>query len=316
MADAATINQDLLESFRISADDLRDLDALLRRQSGADIEYRVFRDDTVGYTTNQVANLASERNGSETRLAKVLVSLQRDEPALNITLEFGDGVNLRGRSEDRATLALLVQDIKSFLAERCRGHGSTRRRIYATVYAPLAVSLLLSLVFLQAQSINNNQRSAQYQRETNRIDSLNRQADERQQRLTVTRSKTMAHKGAAALRSTSPTAYLRFLVEDAVSSERQGASPIPTNLSYPNYPLTPWLFSSPVIWALLWPIGWIIGWLGTRLLIPGSEAVFLVGEEVSRRANADARRQRLVWGVGVALLVGISAGIVASLIVR
>jgi hypothetical protein len=43
--------------------------------------------------------------------------------------------------------------------------------------------------------------------------------------------------------------------------------------------------------------------------------VFLIGDEVARRAKADERRQRLIWGVGIAMLIGIVASLAASLIV-
>jgi hypothetical protein len=205
MADTATVNQDLLESFRVSGDDLRDLDALLQREPGAEIEYRVFRRDTVSYQTHDVADVVGERNGSQTGITKMVVSLRRDDPALSLVLTFGEGVTLTGKSDDRGILVLLIQDIKNFIRERCPGRGSSRRRVYATLYAPVALSLLLTFAYLQVQTISDSHSNTQFQHASDRVTRLNSQALERQQRASAAQARVMARKGERALRSGRPS---------------------------------------------------------------------------------------------------------------
>jgi len=80
---------------------------------------------------------------------------------------------------------------------------------------------------------------------------------------------------------------------------------------YPDFPDRPWWERSILVDFAAAGVAWL-SYMGLRLIGRKPEAIFLIGDAVDRQQRIDKRREQLVWGVGVALIVGTVAGLLAG----
>jgi hypothetical protein len=78
---------------------------------------------------------------------------------------------------------------------------------------------------------------------------------------------------------------------------------------------------SEPLWAASW---WVLvavacgfGLIGSGIgyiFVPTDGIIFMIGDEIRRRERRDKLRERVVWSVAVAFIIGIASGIIVPLI--
>jgi hypothetical protein len=161
IAVAASIDEDVLQTFRVDAEAFRNLDSIIRQRCG-DIdpkihpEYDVLRADGLRYTTTDVEDLARERNGQETRIRAVRVKIggEKDE-AIRFSVAFKDDVSISGESDDRANLILLASDVRSLIREQMKSRRSMRREVRLFVVGLALLVGFVGMTLSGSQYANN-----------------------------------------------------------------------------------------------------------------------------------------------------------------
>jgi hypothetical protein len=306
----ARVDEVVATSFRLDRDGLRDLDALLRRRNETGVSYEVRRRDTFEFPTTDIEEIAQERNGTETRIVRLRATLKADQ--LKACLEFTDGVRLQAEGDNRADLLLLIAELRTLVRERFAGRGSDEARRLMRFVVPLLVGALVWVGYMQAQSSSSDARQARWDK---RVEAIQAESDRRRAKANKELAQAVNHDAALAPRLVSrgdSKAEMAFLVERQVLVQRQLQNLERTDPSTPNFPEDPWFFDSPLVFMLLAPAAGGLAFLFLKLLLPESQGVFLIGAEIQRQQTLEKRRDRIVWGVVVALVVGVLGSLIAA----
>src|ERR1700733_15098184 len=122
----------VLENFRISEEDFRDLDSVVRRHCRT-VKYYVHKGRSLGdYDTADVEDVVNDRNGFETRIESILIHATGADD-LKFNIEFYDEAAINGECEDRARLVLLATDVRSVIRDRMKGGTQKRKTILQAV---------------------------------------------------------------------------------------------------------------------------------------------------------------------------------------
>jgi hypothetical protein len=308
---AGQIGEYILDNFRVSEEDFRDLDSIVRRHCKM-VKYYVYRGSALaGYDTDDIEDLLRERNGAETQIKSVRLQASDDSEGMKFDVEFDDTVVINGQCEDRARLALLATETRAVIQDRMK----VRRPNRATLFRPIVSGFFLLLglfVFQQiqdtyanhyvaVQSANANQAQASYQQ---KIED-NTFSD---QKLLDQATGALSRHNLGTEAGLSLQLQIAQLRDQILHDEEDQAVAY-----YPSYPTPPWwstsfwlqLLAALATWALAIGIGYLV--------LPSSSSVFLIGDEKRKQAKADKRRTQIIWGIGVAFVVGIASSLVASL---
>lgn len=307
---AGQVDEEVLDNFRVSEEDFRDLDSIVRRHC-ENVRYYVYRGSTLGgYDTDDVEDLLKERNGAETRVRSVTLRATGSE-GLKFNVEFNNIVAINGQCDDRARLALLATETKAVIQDRMK----VRRPNRATLRQPVAACILLFIGLTGFQTIQNiyanhynavqlaqsDQAQVPYQQEIE--DSI----PSDQMLLTQATAAVSKHNlnTEAGLLLQLQIAQLR---DQIIHNEEDQ-----TAANYPSYPTPPWwtnafwpqLVAALATWAAAIGIGYLV--------LPSQSSVFLIGDEKRKQDKADKRRTQIIWGIGVAFIVGIASSLAASI---
>lgn len=310
----AQVEEIVLEVFRLDSDSLRDLDAILRdrcREIDPDIpvRYQVRRRDGLRYETQDVEDVVRERNGRQTALLAVTVVAEKG-PEFRCRLSFEKSLSITIEGEDRARVVLLASDVRNLARERMRLRGFPWRvgMKKIAVAVGLCVLALGATLVIVADSIilrHNNALLTKYEKTYGAATD----AYEAQQKAASDRIFAEAN---SLQRAGSMTEKLNFLVANvARQAEDSVRGDQPNVPDYPNLEDVPaWEVLAIPLLALA--VGSVAYWTMRYLWPKGDSSLFLIGDEMQEFASRQKKRERVVWGVGVALALGIASSIIAS----
>jgi hypothetical protein len=300
---AAQIEELVLENFRISENDFRDVDAIIRKHCDT-VKYYIHKSSTVGgYDTGDVEDLVKDRNGGETRIRSVMLHATGID-GLKFNIDFDNFVGINGECEDRARLVLLATETKSVIRDRIKS-GTPRRNAILQGF----VLIFLLLGYFGFQQIQDSY--------INRFNAALATQDERlsapyQQELSTTTQRLLS-QATSALSRHNLAAEVDFLVQQQIGqlrqqiSAQQGAAS--ADSTPPSWSTSFWLLLA--VAAAAATVGFGIGYL----LFPSNRSVFLIGDEKRRQDRADKRRKATV-GIAITLILGVVSSIIASAALR
>jgi hypothetical protein len=303
------IDELVLTSFRVDADALRYLDAIVRQHrpniaGNSAIKYTVQRNDALEYDTADVEQIIRERNGTETRIEAI--KLQLDEPqSLTFSVDLAGEARIKGVSEDRAQLLQVASDVGRLMRDRMRGKGARRTTI---LRAAAAVAFVVGyIVFQQIQTAQVNRLNAQYSAQNSKVTAPYL----RQMNALNSSDRALLGKGESSVSKSDLKAEVDFLAQQQINQLRQQVISSNENQATQaaKYPSSPWWATS---WWLLTAVASICAAFAlgvSYLALPGRASVFLIGDEIRRQVVIE-RRQRAIWGAGAT----IAGGVVSSII--
>jgi hypothetical protein len=205
----------ILENFRISDEDFRDLDSVIRRHCHT-IKYYVHKGSSLGdYDTADVEDVVSDRNGAETRIESVLIHATGAD-GLKFNIEFYDEVAMNGECADRARLVLLATDVRSVIRDRMKG-GTPRRKTILQVVA--AVFFILG--YLGFQQIQNSYANEFNARQMSQVSQSADTADQKQANAAVLSNQKLLSQATTALSRHDLNAEIDFLIQQQIRQRQQ-----------------------------------------------------------------------------------------------
>ena len=304
----------VLENFRISEEDLRDLDSVVRRHCQT-VKYYVHKGSSLGdYDTADVEDVVNDRNGAETRIESILLHATGAD-GLNFNAEFDDLAGINGECADRARLVLLATDVRSVIRDRMKG-GTPKRK---TILQGIAVVFLICgyLGFQQIQNSYANNVTARYQAQVSQSSAATSQ---KQANAAILSTQSLLSQANTALSIHDLNAEVNFLVEQQISQLHQELAADKSMASLTSSSDTSSDSGTPPSWSTS---GWLtlavacaiaaIAVSFGYLVLPSSKSVFLIGDEKRRQERANNRRTQLRWTVGAGFIVSILSGLLLSL---
>lgn len=307
----ARVTERVLRSFRLGAEGLKDLDALVRARcqdfvAAPELRYTVVRRDAFSYVTADVDDILAERNGAETAIREIVLVVDHGDD-VRLRLSFGDaGVELDASANDRAKLLLLTSELRSLARDRLRGRGDDPRSKYVRAFVWPAAMLLSVVVYtlLSMRSDDAYERAnAAFERESRQFEE--REREEAQEAVRTARS---------LLESEDIDSKLNFLIEQA-RREAEFYTEVPP---YPGDSLLFEEASSSYYTGftglmLILGAGAIFAFLASSALSPKPERRFVIGDEVARLARRDKLRENVIWGVLVAFGIGVLSSVAVTI---
>lgn len=171
--------------------------------------------------------------------------------------------------------------------------------------------------YFTAISLDSNSRSATYDRKSDEYKQSTRRASDARDAVLNRTDKRIQARANELARTGDRGAQLAFLVAQVGLARHEAAEARQAKadeLDFPRFPDEPWYLSFFPLFFVVPLAAAGLGALTTRWLLPRSETTFLIGAEVQARLRDDRRRERIVWGIGVALVVGVVSGLIVSLL--
>lgn len=110
---------------------------------------------------------------------------------------------------------------------------------------------------------------------------------------------------------------VKFLVQKAADDAalgRQLNAQLSTFGSYPNFSRQPfWRYSILTLFGA-GLLAWLITFLSLRFIGHRPESIFLLGDGIERQQAIDKRREKIVWSLGVSLIIGIASSVLAAVL--
>jgi hypothetical protein len=305
----------VLENFRISAEDLRDLDSVVQRHCQT-VKYYVHKGSSLGdYDTADVEDVVNDRNGAETRIESILLHATGAD-GLKFNIEFEDLVGMNGECADRARLVLLATDVRSVIRDRMK--GATPRRKTVLQVAAVVFFILGYLVFQQIQNSYANDFNARYTAQASQssdAESLERVST------AILSTQGLLSQATTALSRHNLNAEVDFLVQQQISplrqeiaSDKASMTALTSSSDASGDPGTPpsWSTSGWLVLAVALAMAAIAVGFG-YLLLPSSKSVFFIGDEKRRQERINNRRTQIRWTIVGGFMVSIVSGLLLSL---
>src|ERR1700677_377194 len=303
---AGQIDEEVLTNFIVSEDDFRDLDSIVRRHC-QDVKYYVYRGSALGgYDTDDLEVLLKERNGSGAKIVSVMLHAA-GSGGLKFNVDFHDVVGVNGESEDRARLVLLATEARGLIQDRMKGVTPQRRNI---LYAVALIFLFVGYLAFQQHQISyaNNFNAAQ----TNKVNMANTAYLEKD-KAAIVPTQSLLSQAVNALSEHDLSAEIGALLQEQIQQWRQqviySAEPTVSTKNPPTWSTSYWLAVAVGCAAATLSVGIV-----RYLVIPGSGSVFLIGDGKQRQERSSKRRTLIIQGIGLALIVGIAASLIASFV--
>lgn len=309
----AHVRETILRSFRLKPESLRDLDAIIRERS-KDVdptfepEYTVSRKDNYSFKTKDIEEVIRERNGKDTALQELGLIIG-DNQKLRLTLEFSyRGVHMDGMGEDRAKFLVLTTDVRTLVRESMAGRSSRRLPPGLSIVGLailFAVGMFayfgISQAIYESWDSQRDQSVAQYE------------LDSQQRRDEIAKTVAAAVANArSANASGSPEEQVKALLNLNLVQVKAEEDRDTISQRYPDFISRPWWMSSFFMPFAVGIAVSVLGWIVGRLVYRSPESTFLIGDGIDRQQASDARRDKLLWGIVIALVVGIISSIVAA----
>jgi hypothetical protein len=301
---AGQIDEEVLETFRVSEDDLKDLDSIVRRHCQT-VRYYIYKGSTLGgYDTDDVEVLLKERNGSGTKIESVMLHAAGSD-GLKFDVDLHDTVNISGESEDRASLVLLATEVRGLIRDRMRG-GIPQRQIILLAIATVFF-FLGYLAFQHYQITYANNYSAAQGAQNNRITASYRQ---REHAATVP-NQALLSQATSALSKHDLRAEITVLLQEQIEQWRM-------DIIANEEPIVP--ASDPPAWSTSFWMAVMVGGTATLaavgaigyLVLPSNRSIFLIGDEKRRQERAKQLRANIKWVIIAGIAVSVISGFILS----
>jgi hypothetical protein len=303
----------VLENFRISEEDFRDLDSVVRRHCQT-VKYYVHKGSSLGdYDTADVEDVVNDRNGSETRIESILIHATGADD-LKFNIEFYDEAAMNGECEDRARLVLLATDVRSVIRDRMKGGTPKRKTILQAV--AVVFFILGYLGFQQIQNSYSNEIDANYMAQVSQSSTL---ADQKQANTELLSNQRLLAQATTALSMHNVDAEIAFLTQQQIGQLRlaitadQAMAVTTSSTAAPNDPTPPWWSTS---WWILLAAACAMSAITVGfgyLVLPSNKSVFFIGDEKRRQDRANNRRTQLRWTIGGGFIVSVVSGLLLTL---
>jgi len=312
------VDEQISNTFVIDGETLRDLDALIRRyrddiDGTAEVGYFVHRVDGFEYATDEIEDVLRERNGAQTRIDSIRAEI-RGSNVIRFRIYFAEEIDIRGGCEDRAKLLALVTDVRALVRDRIiKGRRWKRNTVIG--WAAVACFLIGYFGFQIFQNTYTGQVEARRQQAyVERSEPYTKQLAAANPSSQVLGEQVDQAK--KALAQGDLRAEVSFLVQQQIEQLRQQIIEQQEQAvaKYPYGIVAPW-------WASNWWAAVAVGVIASLFaagivyfLLPALGTTFMIGDEIVRQRRRSGRREKIIWGVGVAFIVGIASGIIASLV--
>jgi hypothetical protein len=316
----ARIDEVVLKSFRADAESLRDLDAVVRercREIDAELspEYELTRRDAFRITTTDIEDVLRERNGTDTAVMSLTLTAKAGT-AFSFLLALEQQARLSATGQDRGKTILFVTDVRSLIRDRFRGGGRTWRGVPLRRLLPLVLALFSLVAYPVAGDWVYRHRDAKWERQTAHAKAITDARSDARLRQDRAEAESRSATAQNLIGSGSSEQKLDFLVSRSVRTRAQLDDEFSQSDPYPSLPQQPWYFNGPAF-SILVPVAvWLLSLGFFRVVLPSTNSLFLIGDEIQRQAWRERWRERVIWGVGAAFVVSVLAGLVVSVLNR
>jgi hypothetical protein len=212
---ASQVEDMVLENFRISAEDFRDLDSVVRRHCQT-VKYYVHKGSSLGdYDTADVEDLVNDRNGAETRIESILLHATGAD-GLKFNIEFDGLVGMNGECADRARLVLLATDVRSVIRDRMKGVTLKRKTVLQ-----VAAAVFFVLGYLGFQQIQNSYANDFNARYSAQVSQSSDAASLEQANTAIASTQRLLSQATTALSRHNLNAEVDFLIQQQIVQLRQ-----------------------------------------------------------------------------------------------
>jgi hypothetical protein len=301
---AGQIDEEVLDNFRVSEDDFKDLDSIVRRHCQI-VRYYIYKGSALGgYDTDDVEVLLKERNGSGTKIESVMLHATGVHD-LKFNVNFHDTVDINGECEDRASLVLLATETRGLIRDRMKGGTPQRRSI---LYAVAAIFLFLGyLGFQQYQISYANRFNATQTVKADRANAAVRQKEN----AAIIPTQTLLSQAESAVSKHDLSAEVAVLLQQQIEQWRQeiisNEEPVGPAPNPPSWSTSFWLALAVGCAIALAAVG-LVGYL----ILPSNRSVFLIGDEKRRQERAKQFRTNVKWVIIAGTAVSVISGLILS----
>ncbi|MGQ1797000.1 hypothetical protein ACT4S5_07680 [Kocuria oceani] len=315
----ARVSETVLDSFRLTADSVRDIDALIRRSAKDFVEnpvvtYDVIRRDNFRYSLTAVDDVLREPNGTGTAIQSISFQVQHgDELTLAVTFD-NLGARFEAESHDRASLIALASGIRSLMRDNMHGRKISENRRLIAEAAPYVAPAITFFALVALAARNSSGLNERYQEMTRQYEEgMLQQAEEDAARM-VEQGEMARQEGLRLLDGGTEEEKLDFLIEQSTNmpSDIESYMSYPSG-SFPEFPSSPW-FYTPIALIFLPALACLIALLSRVLLVPRDERLFLIGQEIGKQQKRDKRRDNAFWSILVGFIVSVVGGFVVYLV--
>jgi hypothetical protein len=297
------VDEEVLDEFRVTEEDFRDLDSIVRRHCET-VKYYVYRGSTLGgYDTDDVEVLLKERNGSGIKIESVVLRATGSE-GLKFNVNFDDTVAINGECEDRARLVLLATETRGLIRDRMKS-GTPRQR-QNILYAVAAIFFLVGFLgFQQYQnSYTNRYNAAQVARQI-RAEAASQQA---QNSVSVS-PQSLLSQAKSALSKHNLSAEIGVLLQQQIGNWHQEIAfkPTPASSNPPSWSNSFWLplaVGCAAAAAAYGAVGYVF--------LPDGGSVFLIGDEKRKQKRHEKFLANIKWVIFAGLLVCVLGGLILT----
>jgi hypothetical protein len=308
---AAQIEETLLDRFRVDAETLRDLDAVLHQRCKefdptVDIKYHVRRRDGLRYETLDVEDILRERNGVETQLVSVTASSTASNE-LRLTLDLGKAATLGLESQDRAKAVLAASDLRALARDRMRASVWPFRTSRRSIAIGVALTFFIAIALYGFW--DSDRRSNRYDAAVARYEQEYDQWIEGRSALRRGMAESFRANVDEVVESGTTEERLGLMLEQWALELEQSAQDGRDAPDYPNQP-------DGGVSGLVVLGGTGLSYALTRIALimiwPQRHTAFLVGDGLARDLRRRRNRERVVWGILIALILGVVSSVLAS----
>lgn len=301
---ARQIDEEVLDSFIVSEDDFKDLDAIVRQYCET-VKYYVYKGSAIGgYDTDDLDVSLKDRNGSGAKIESVMLHATGSH-LLKFNVNFHNTVAIDGECEDRASLVSLAIETRGLIRDRMKGGTPQRQNI---LYAVAAIVFFLAFIgFQQYQNSHVNSFNAAQTTKTNRADAAYRQKEN----AAIVPTQTLLSQAVNALSRHDLSAEIGVLLQQQIGQWRQqiviNEEPIIPASNPPSWSTSFWLALAVGCAAAAAAFG-VVGYL----VLPNSGSVFLIGDEKRRQERAKQLRTNIKWVIIGGIIVTVVSSFILS----
>ena len=300
--------------FTLNEEKLRKMnDILLRRGHNVDENckptYKIRRSDFLIYETQNIEDILREENSQWQKIEKIIINMVSGD-ALSLNLVFDKNIKLDIEGDDRDTVFLIYSDLKQYIQNDVISKKTFFQRLFSLsslTFLVLIITLVGFAAFFIMTEYRSNQRNIAYVEYGKQYDQW-ATARDKQENETKQRINEAARR---ALESKEISTKLDFLIERYISHPSSLEVPRP---ELPDLTDDEYFFEKPFFLVVL-PVGSLLV-VGVIMLVSDrlyGKNLFLIGKEVEKNARREAVKDKIVWGIIIAFIVGILSSLAVLL---
>jgi hypothetical protein len=264
--------------------------------------YKIARSDLFAYQTDSVQDFLDEENSRSKRIESLTVTMKHEEEFLLSLLFHDNGTRMTLEGENRDFVFLIASDLKQYLQSEVDICGTSGVQNLLTWRAFYFVAMIIwcgwSIIAIPFQEYQRDKYSLQREQEIARLDAdREKRSNEKFLKVQALAKQALAQKDV--------DKKINFLIQRDVDTLAPDDEP-----EYPKYDPPESFFTgilsplvSVMILALIFSLAKIII---SRLY---DRNVFLTGKEVARYSKLAELRDKIVWGIIIAFVVGVLSSV-------